>query len=632
MTKPKASGWLPLFSSFVSDLRIASKEITSTDERGVKLELWESQKRFLKEIATGLDAGIRTFICLKSRQLGITTISLAIDVFWLAMHPNLIGALVSDTDKNRSKNRAQIERYVKSLPEGYFGESFYIVKSNINFIQFSNGSRIDFLVAGTKAKGTSWGEGEGYAFAHLTEVAAYGDAQGLASFEESFAQKNPDRLFIYESTAKGFNHFREKYYTAKEDPYTKKAFFIGWWANDMNRIERNDPRFLKYGTYKAAGEERDLVLMVRQHYGYTITQEQLAWVRWKPTDTSADDPNLIDQNQPWVEKQAFIQSGHSFFQTKMLAHDMTQLEDNEDAIFKPYMYELGNSFFDVKMRYIEDENERNLIELRVWEEPVKDAKYAIGCDPAYGRNDHKDRHSIEVWRCFADKMIQVAEYATADVEVKHCAWVLAHLAGAYGDCIVNLELNGPGRMIMMEWDNLLGMMKAEMYAQRVREMKWDDAMDMARWYLYRRPDTLGAGYCYNFQTSFQTKREIMHQMKGAYMTRELGIRSMKLLGEMVGVIQDGNDIGAPESRSEDCKDDRVFATALAVRAWLTWIKMPMIAEGLTYQRVNERETGVVSTVANRMNDQVFRFFKTAEEQADMPPERWPKWMADRNLI
>src|SRR5580692_723267 len=116
MTKPKASGWLPLFSSFVSDLRIASKEITSTDERGVKLELWESQKRFLKEIATGLDAGIRTFICLKSRQLGITTISLAIDVFWLAMHPNLIGALVSDTDKNRSKNRAQIERYVKSLP------------------------------------------------------------------------------------------------------------------------------------------------------------------------------------------------------------------------------------------------------------------------------------------------------------------------------------------------------------------------------------------------------------------------------------------------------------------------------------------------------------------------------------
>lgn len=628
----KASRWLPLFQSFVKDLRIASKEITSTDARGVKLDLWESQKRFLRELASGLDDGIRTFICLKSRQLGITTISLAIDVFWLAMHPNLIGALVSDTDKNRGKNRGQIERYVKSLPEGYFGESFTIVKSNINFIQFSNGSRLDLLVAGTKAKGTSWGEGEGYAFVHATEVGSYGDAQGLASFEESFAQKNPDRLFIFESTAKGFNHFRDKYYAAKEDPYTKKAFFIGWWANDMNRIERDDARFAKYGTYKAVGEERDLCLMVAQHYGHKITPEQLAWIRWKPTDTSADDPNLLDQNQPWVEAQAFIQSGHSFFQTRLIAQDMRRLDEGDEGRYHGYTYDLGNTFFDIKMREITDEEESHLIELRVWEEPVEGAKYAIGCDPAYGRNDHKDRHAISVWRCYADKMVQVAEYATANVEVKHCAWVLAHLAGSYRDCIVNLELNGPGRMIMMEWDHLRGMLKAEMYAQRVREMQWDDAMDQARWYLYHRPDSIGAGYCYNFQTSFQTKREIMHQMKGSFMTRELDIRSMKLLNEMTGVVQDGNDIGAPESRSEDCKDDRVFAAALAIRAWLTWIRAPMINDGVTFKREQERETGVVSSMANRMNDQVFRFFKTAEEKADMPPERGPKYLVDRGLI
>lgn len=626
----RASKWLPIFEEFVKDLRIASKEITSTDERGVKLELWESQKRFLKEISSGLDEDIRTFICLKSRQLGITTISLAIDVFWLAVHANLIGALVSDTDKNRNKNRAQIERYVKSLPDGYFGETFAIVKSNINFTQFSNGSRIDYLVAGTKNKGTSWGEGEGYAFAHLTEVASYGDPQGLASFEESFAQTNPDRLFIYESTAKGFNHFREKYQKSKEEQFTKKAFFIGWWASNVNRIEKRDPRFQKFGTYKPTGEERDLVLMVQTLYGYKIQPEQLAWIRWKPTDTSADDPNLLDQNQPWVESQAFIMTGHSFFLTREIAKDMRIL-DESDIVFKGYTYEYGNVFFEFKMRSIEEEEERHLIDLKIWDEPVEGAKYVIGADPAYGRNDHKDRHCASIWRCYADKIVQVAEFATSDIEAKHFAWVLAHLAAIYKDCIVNLEIGGPGRMIMLEWEHIRGMMKAEMYAQQVRQMGWDDAMDQARWYLYHRPDSMGAGYAANFETNWRTKSEIMHQMRGAYATHELDIRSMYLLNEMSLVVQDGSQIGAPESRSETCKDDRVFACALALRAWINWIRPTMMAEGLTFSRVNDEESGQTSALTNRLNDQVSRFFKRKDAEEDVEPERAPKWLTDRGL-
>lgn len=627
----KASKWLPLFQNFVSDLRISSKEITSTDERGVKLDMWDSQRRFLKEIATGLDEGVRTFICLKSRQLGITTVSLAIDVFWLAMHPNLTGALVSDTDKNRNKNRAQIERYVRSLPEGYFGESFTIVKSNVNFTSFSNGSRIDYLVAGTKQKSISWGEGEGYAFAHLTETANYGDAQGLASFEEAFAQNNPDRLFIYESTAKGFNHFRDMYYKAKEDPHTKRAFFIGWWASDMNRIERNDPRFARFGGYPATGDERDLCLMVAHHYSHKITPEQLAWIRWKPTNTSADDEGLLDQNQPWVEKQAFVMTGHSFFSTRIIAKDMQDLAGSE-IVYQPYRYDLGSDFFNVKMVRVEDEAERELIELKVWDEPVEGGKYVIGADPAYGRNDHKDRHCASVWRCFSDKTVQVAEYATSEVEVKHFAWVLAHLAGAYRDCIVNLEIGGPGRMVMLEWEHLRGMLKAEMYAQRVRQMGWEDAMDQARWYLYHRPDSMGSGYAANFETTWRTKTEIMHQMRGAYATRELDIKSMYLLQEMSLVVQNGNEIGAPESRSETCKDDRVFACALANRAWINWVRPSMLSEGLTYARVMERETGLVSSMANRMNEQVFRFFKRDDEKAEEEPPRGPAWKTERGLI
>jgi hypothetical protein len=318
----RPSKWIDLFLRFVQDARIASKEIVSTDGKGAKLVLWKSQKMFLENIAEGLDDGVRIFYCLKSRQLGITTVSLLIDVFWLSVHSHLRGALVCDTEKNRDANRATIEMYVKSFPDGYFGEEFKIVKSNRMFIEFSNGARLDFIVAGTsKKRTTAWGEGQGYAFAHLTEVAAYGDVEGLASFEESFAQQNPNRLFIYESTAKGFGLWRDKYLKGQGDPQTFRSFFCGFWSGDTNIIYRSDPRFEKY-SYPASGEERELVASVAHLYGHRITDEQLAWHRWKEENANSNEQDILDQNQPFTENQAFVMTGYSFFQTREISKNI----------------------------------------------------------------------------------------------------------------------------------------------------------------------------------------------------------------------------------------------------------------------------------------------------------------------
>src|SRR4029077_14965046 len=95
--------WRDLFDEFLTNLRIDSKETVAEDERGSVLEPWGSQNMFLDQLCYGLDKGIRQFYCLKARQLGISSISLAIDVFWLAMHPGLQGALVVDTEENREK-------------------------------------------------------------------------------------------------------------------------------------------------------------------------------------------------------------------------------------------------------------------------------------------------------------------------------------------------------------------------------------------------------------------------------------------------------------------------------------------------------------------------------------------------
>ena len=393
MSAPSTTGgWLPIFEDFTRDLRISSKEISSDDDRGVPLELWESQRRFLKEVASGLDRGVRIFLCLKSRQLGVTTVSLVITLFWLAMNKNMACAFVTENESNREKNRAILRQYINSFPDGYFGDSFYIVKGGDNrqFMKFSNGSRIDFKVAGTKKKSTSWGEGEGYAMCHLTEVAAYGSEDGLKSFIESFAQVNPNRLFLFESTAKGLKQWSDMWKAARAGSFTEHAFFIGWWASNTNRIERSDPRFAAFGTYAASREEREKMAAVASLYGWTSPPEQLAWLRGREDEEAkkGGDRMMLDQNQPWTETDAFVQTGYSFFPTRQITKDIKAIEDAPKLpvseggyAFKGYKYYVDGSFFDMRMVECADITE---VELRVWEEPVEGGRYVIGCDPAWG--------------------------------------------------------------------------------------------------------------------------------------------------------------------------------------------------------------------------------------------------------
>ena len=633
MSAPKAAKWLKLFETFVSDIRISSREYTAGDSRGSPLVLWESQKRFLREVGEGLDRGIHKHNCLKSRQLGVTTISLAIDVFWMALHPDIIGCLVTDDEKKREVNRALIVKYVESFPEGYFGDSFRIVKSNRAMLQFSNDARLDLLVAGTKKKALSWGEGVGYTMAHLTEVSSYGDVEGLKSLEEGFAQTSDSRLFMYESTAKGFNHWRDRWVSGVGS-LTENSFFIGWWSGDTNRIERKDPRFSVYGNYPPSYEEKEKIAEVQRLYNYKISAEQLCWVRWKFSDAGAET-DLLDQNQPWTASDAFVRTGYSFFQTRMVTEDIRRVEDGVYR-FKGYRYEVDGDFFSFKMVALDpNQDDISLVELRVWDEPSDNGQYVIGFDPAYGRNDHKDAHAISVWRCYADRLVQAAEYATADVEPKHAAWVLFHLSAAYRNCMVNVEIGGPGHIIMSEFDHLRQLLSVEMNAGKVAARGWTDAGANARWYLYHRPDSFGAGYLANFETTWRTKQRLMYNVRGCYVSHEIEVRSRRLLHEMSIVEVNDGEISAPESRDPLTKDDRVFAMALATLAWTEWVRKDMLAQGLTYEAVTAQETGDATPVSKTVNHIVYGFLKRqdemAEEMAENPP-RGPAWLEKNGLI
>lgn len=629
-----ATRWLPLFKDYLKHARIQSKHEYNPDGKGMQLswdKLLASQRMVLEQILEGLSEDIHTFVILKSRQLGVTTLTLLIDIFWCALHPGIIGIIASDTEENSNKNRKTIEYYVESLAP-YLGKSFYIENSNKQFILFSNGSRLDLRYAGKTKK--AWAEGEGYALAHLTEVSKFGKPEGLTSFRETLSETNEIRLYIYESTAWGDNHWKEMWEDAVADTFTKRAIFVGWWSHDKQRIPAKDPRFAQFGTQPPTREEHEKARIILSRYGMQVTQEQIAWWRWRSSQKSEGAFDL-DQNQPWLPEDAFVLSGISFFQTRRIALDINKIDsaplmtdDGEPATvdkggfaYQGFMFEAGHDFH---LAGIEPAPSKEQIVLRIWEQPVKTGQYVIGCDPAFGRNDNKDNHAIEVYRCFADKLVQVAEYADHNVETRQCAWMLAYLAGRYKNCMINIDLaGGPGQVVKVEFQHLRDRMRSDMYSEVAKgftdEFKDEDFLAAANWHIYRRPDSPGAGFMFDTKTSHDIKFRMMNMMRDSYASELLLIRSRHLLDEMANVVQEGPDIGARATGNG--KDDRTFATALANMTWTENIRPSLVAQGIIYSNQMAIEAGRESPVAAVLNRSVARLFQMMGEAADMPPPR-----------
>lgn len=1003
----KATRWLPLFRKYLSNLRIQSKHATDDiDGTGIELRLWTSQTMVLEQICDGLENDIHTFYILKSRQLGVTTITLAILLFWLALNPNTIGCLVSDNEKNKAKNRETIARYHASLSK-FMGKGFGITKSNKFGFVFSNGSRLDLLVAGTKA---NWGEGEGYLVGHLcvapdtpviladgrvkeirfvrkgdllfthtgeptkvidvcgqpnsepmirvtpwlgqaitfspghtiptqrglveakdlgrddwlimplreisdlvktvtlpeaekvansrtkkekhsgwvrvasagagsvinltedfgfaigyylaegtiiwqpgsgkrkrpsgitftrhrsekhyadraieacrpfttgavrtvdrsnsltsqdtiygtaladfisktfgatdekiipddvfdwgrdfcrgllsgilsgdgsktecfaqgyptntmvmpssraslatqvrdiaaalgygwaslrhlppgnrygrnctddwrlmwfgkaaadlreliglqsqpfsakkpkyriagntiwlpirkietdvqvdekwdisvlhadhtfrtpwmsignTEVASYSKPEGIESFRHAMAPENPRALYIFEGTAHGPNHWKDMWEAARRDPYSSKCIFVGWWSHDLQRIRPNDRqgRWEAFGTQPPTSEENDSICAVRDLYGYEITMPQLAWRRWQQTLPNSNE-NDLDQNQPYTEIDCFIQAGTSFFIPKLLADRREEITSAPEALvedggygYRAYSFYLGDEYHLSKVEPITTPVPPDMIKMRVWEKPHPEGIYSIGVDPAGGRSENSNCHAVSIWRCFADKMVQVCEWADNIPDTRHCAWVTAYLAGQYANCRVNIDLTGGiGMAVMQAFEDLRREVRSEMYQKKAGD--FEDFLASASWYMYRRVDSPGPGYMYSTKLGRDLKWKTMNMLRDSWVSRQLEIRSVPLLDEMVNVVQTRADIGASAPGRQ--RDDRTFAMALANTTWVENLRPGLIAAGLTWEGATQKESGAVSPVADMLNRRVYALFRAVEEGEDAP--------------
>lgn len=568
------TAWAPVFLEFLQKIKITSKEMQAPGP----IAPYEAQIRFLNEICLALEAEQHFAVCLKARQLGISTLVWALDIFWLWMHPGLQGAMIFDTGDNRDIARQTITEMIESLPPGY---RIPIKSHNRTALWLTNGSRLQYMAAGKKKNSTGLGRSRALNFIHASEMSSWGDDAGLKSLLRSLAEENPSRLYLFESTALGFNMFHQMCETAKASP-SQRFFFIGWWAKELYRCKEGTPEFKRWwgANPYLTDEERVKCALVKENYGHEISNEQIAWYRKQQFDQSAE---TLAAELPWDESEAFVATGTAYFSAKRITEDMKFISSAQVS-FSGYRYSLGKVFTDTRIAKVDKAEDADL---KIWEEPRKEGRYVIGVDGAFGRSETADRSVISVWRCFADKCLQVAEFATPRPESYQTAWVMAHLAGVYRDCMINVDLLGPGELIMAELKHLKQQMAFGQLRQIAADMKILDALNNARWYLSHRLDQTGVGsYLYNTKTTQDEKARLYGGMRDGYNLETILPRSLGLLDEMRTLRQDGLKIEA----SGRNKDDRVFAAALAVGAWTKWIRPEMMAKNQTFAREMARQS------------------------------------------
>ena len=574
---------LKKFYKFCSELKIETKE------EGLKKmgNLLGTQKYVMEEITKGLERDVHFFVILKGRQLGITTVSLALDLYWQFTHPGWQGTLVADTEENRDMFRSTLGMYMDGLPKEY---KIPLVAHNRNQMVLKNRSRIFYQIAGNKSR---LGQGKAITYLHGTETASWGNEEGLASLIASLAEKNAERLYIFESTAQGFNMFHDMYKTAKSAK-TQHAIFCGWWRNEYYTVDPESNIYKVYWDGKLTGEEKEWVKDIKKLYGFEINSRQMAWWRWKMLEGIKDE-SLMYQEFPPTEDYAFVMTGTSFFSNSRCTD---AAKASKKLIPDHYRYVFGQLFQDTEVL----RSTERLGTLKIWEEPVDTAYYVIGADPAYGSSDWADRFCIQVFRVYADGMEQVAEFATSEMNTYQFAWVIAHLAGAYKNSTLNLEVNGPGQAVINEIRNLKRMAVA--MGGSIGHGLMDVLGSMTN-YIWRRNDTLGGlSNSIGYITTSQTKERMLNYMKDYFERGMMDIKSMDTLEEMKSIVRENGFIGAPGRN----KDDRVIACALATVCWAEQVQPRLVAQKITKEisRSQEEFTPEQLSVGRNVSDYLKR--------------------------
>jgi hypothetical protein len=539
--KLKQNREFQLFLQWTSGIHVRTK-----DEGFVKFtpDRWLYSQWLAVE---ALFSGKKQIVILKARQLGITTICVIFDLFNAFLRPNLKGAILSGDYKLIREIRSIIRDATKMIPPQY---RIPVVTDNNFQVAFKNGNTFSFYYPTLKKKSEgTMGRGGATNYGHFTEVAFFANVQDLDAFVSSLSEKYPHRKYIFESTANGVNHFYEMWKLNQKAPDVA-SLFIGWWANDSYVID--DKENMEYYKDPVFDWEPEKIEEVKQRYGVEITQEQIVWFRKRAKEKHSLNEEMVLQEFPFTEDDAFRTTGKRAFRRDIIDN----IIQNVTPPKKRYTYFISDN---LKEAQIAPSAFGKLCLWEDFEDIDRKITYIIGVDPSLSLNPDSDNTCVQVIKCWADRIEQVAELAGNDIDEYHLAFIVAYLAAKYKG-MVNIELQGGGHGSFIIFDNLLKYIRSSHFPpdSPLEEIK----STMFKEYLYYRRDSLTPSFAKHTYMTHQLKLRAFKGMEAELRSGRMILRSRALAEELNKIVRDGDNYSAHEGN-----DDRVMALAIALLAY-----------------------------------------------------------------
>lgn len=247
-------------------------------------------------------------IILKARQMGFSTITESILFKETATKFNINTGIVAHKEEATTNLFNMSKRIYDNLPIEMKPSK---KASNAKELVFDNQegtglkSKIKCMTAGADGIGRS----DTFNNLHISELAFWNNAKETMLGLMQSVPNLPSTMVIIESTANGYEYFKEMWDKSVAGENDFVPLFVGW--HELEEYQ------MPYTGFKLTEEEEKL------KEAYNLTNEQLTWRRWCIANNCGGDVEQFKQEYPINPHEAFMLSGQTVFDIPTI---LTQLE------------------------------------------------------------------------------------------------------------------------------------------------------------------------------------------------------------------------------------------------------------------------------------------------------------------
>lgn len=324
-------------------------------------------------------------IILKARQMGFSTLTEGLIFKRTATKHNVYSGIVAHKEDATTNLFNMSQLFYERLQPLLKPQTR---KSNAKELIFDNkeGTGLKSKIKCMTAGGESIGRSDTFQNLHISEYAFWkGDKKNTLAGLLQTVPDTPDTMVIIESTANGYDDFKQRWDDAVDGKSDYVPVFCAWHELDSYRRDATG--------IVLTDEEIKLKEL------YHLDDEQIAWRRWKIANDCGGDVNLFKQEFPSCPEEAFISSGASVFNKEDIIEQIERIRNIKPA--KKGYFEYDKQVIDVdnyeisNIRWVNDEKgyitihhePRTVVDFKT-NKVIKKAPYVIGGDTAGNGEDY----------------------------------------------------------------------------------------------------------------------------------------------------------------------------------------------------------------------------------------------------